>query len=109
MPKRLRALEAKVAQEGAVLTDAQVVALEEANADNEAHGEFESECPGYCGAPDMFYVGPLKGVGRIYQQTTTAYSGCYDHVMRSSCPACCMARIPVSRLMIMKLGEGAFY
>jgi hypothetical protein len=34
-----------------------------------AHGEFESECPGYCGAQDTFYAGTLKGVGRIYQQT----------------------------------------
>jgi hypothetical protein len=30
------------------------------------NGEFESECPGYCGAQDTFYVGTLKGVGRIY-------------------------------------------
>jgi hypothetical protein len=29
--------------------------------DKEAHGEFESECPGYCGAHDTFYVGTLKG------------------------------------------------
>lgn len=67
--KRLRALEAKVAAEGILLTDNQVTALERKKLDDEACGEIETHHPGYLGSQDTFYVGNLKGVGRIYQQT----------------------------------------
>lgn len=67
--KRLHALEAKVASEGILLTDSQIAALERKKLDDEACGEIETHHPGYLGSQDTFYVGNLKGVGRIYQQT----------------------------------------
>ena len=67
--KRLKALEAKVAQEGIELNDHQIAALERKHEDDVACGEIETHHPGYLGAQDTFYVGNLKGVGRIYQQT----------------------------------------
>lgn len=67
--KRLKALDAKVAEEGIILTDAQIAALEKKKQDDEASGEIETQHPGYLGSQDTFYVGNLKGVGRIYQQT----------------------------------------
>ena len=66
---RLKALEAKVAAEGIILTESQVIALERKKFDDEACGEIETAHPGYLGSQDTFYVGTLKGVGRIYQQT----------------------------------------
>jgi len=66
---RLKALEEKVAQEGIILTESQVVALERKKHDDEASGEIDTAHPGYLGSQDTFYVGTFKGVGRVYQQT----------------------------------------
>lgn len=69
MRKRLKALEAKSAQDGIILTEEQLVALEQAKSSKVAHGEIETEHPGYLGSQDTYYVGNMKGVGKIYQQT----------------------------------------
>ena len=67
---RLLALERKMADSGGmILTEAQVTALERKRDDDQACGEIETAHPGYLGSQDTFYVGTLKGVGRIYQQT----------------------------------------
>lgn len=82
--KRLKALEAKVAQEGVILTEDQVEALEKAKEEKQAHGEIETEHPGYLLSQDTYYVGTIKGVGRIYQQTVidtyskVAFAKLYD-------------------------------
>ena len=69
MKKRLKALEAKVAQDGLILTEGQIQALERAKEEKQAHGEIETHHPGYLGSQDTYYVGTIKGIGRIYAQT----------------------------------------
>jgi len=46
-----------------------VRALEKAKQEKEAHGEIETAHPGYLGAQDTYFVGTIKSIGRIYQQT----------------------------------------
>lgn len=76
-----------MAQEGVILTEDQVRALERAKEEKEAHGEIETEHPGYLISQDTYYVGTIKGVGRIYQQTVidtysrVAFTKLYDKKM----------------------------
>ena len=67
--KRLAALEARSAVEGVVLTEEQLELLEKSRQEKIAYGEIETHHPGYLLSQDTYYVGTLKGVGRIYQQT----------------------------------------
>ena len=43
--------------------------MERKKHDDAVAGEIETAHPGYLGSQDTYYVGTLKGVGRIYQQT----------------------------------------
>jgi transposase InsO family protein len=66
---RLKRLEAWAAENTNVLTESQVKALEEATEEKEVYGEVESPHPAFLLAQDTCYIGTIKGVGRIYQQT----------------------------------------
>ncbi len=66
---RLKRLEEWSAKENNILTESQVQALEEAKEEKESHGEIETFHPGFLLGQDTYYVGYIKGVGKIYQQT----------------------------------------
>ena len=56
------------------------------------YGEIESEHPGYLGAQDTFFIGTLKGVGRIYQQTfidAYAKASMAGALRQEECPGGC--------------------
>ncbi len=53
------------AQEGLVLTEAQIVALEKQKSKREAAGEIETHHPGYLGSQDTYYVGTMKGFAPV--------------------------------------------
>ncbi len=68
--KRIKALEVILAaNDSLILTEAQLQSLERAKEKREAEGQIETEHPGYLGSQDTYYVGTVKGIGRIYQQT----------------------------------------
>ena len=66
---RLKRLEKWSAEHNKILTESQVQALEEAKEEKQAHGEIETHHPGFLLGQDTYYVGYIKGVGQIYQQT----------------------------------------
>jgi len=67
---RLKRLEEWASENTNVLTESQVQALEDAKQEKEAYGEMESPHPGFLVAQDTYYVGYIKGVGKIFQQTS---------------------------------------
>ena len=69
--KRLKALDAKVAQEGIILTESQLQALEKAKEEKQAAGEIETEHPGYLIAQDTFYVGNREVDKQIVKEGDT--------------------------------------
>jgi hypothetical protein len=57
------------AENEGILTESQFQALEQAKEEKEAHGEIETPHSGFFLGQDTCYLGYIKGVGKIYQQT----------------------------------------
>ena len=52
-----------------MLTQCQLQALEKAKAAPEAQSEIEPQHPDYLCAQNTYYIGHIKEIGKIYQQT----------------------------------------
>ena len=57
-----------MAQDGIILTESQLQVLEKRRNEKEAHGEIDTQHPGYLGCQDTYYVGNFKGIGKVYSQ-----------------------------------------
>ena len=95
---RLKALEAKVAEEGIILTEAQVQALEKKKHDDEACGEIETAHPGYLGsqAPSMWEPSRAwdGSTSRLTSTLTARWPtpSCIPPKRRSPAPTCSTIR-----------------
>ena len=88
-----------------MLTESQLAALEKAKSEKEAHGEFESECPGLLQRRILRSTSRQhEGVGRIYQQT---FIDTYAKV--ASSPSSMIARRPSPRLISVNDRVVPFY
>lgn len=66
---RLKALERKMVEKKLIFTEVQIQALGKKKDDDLALGQIETAHPGYLGSQATFYVGTLKEVGRVFQET----------------------------------------
>ena len=66
---RIKRLEAHSSKNGTILTEAQIKALELQKEEKQAYGEIETHHSGFLFSQDTYYVGYIKGIGKIYQQT----------------------------------------
>lgn len=65
--KQLKDLKEKMAQEGLILTVAQIIALERKKEKRESFGAIETEHPGYLGSQDTGKYKPITAVS-LYQR-----------------------------------------
>lgn len=66
---RLKRLEKWASENHGLLTESQLKAMEEQKEEKQACGEIETHHSGFLVSQDSYYVGYIKGIGKIYQQT----------------------------------------